>query len=133
MGGVHSHLAARLRLLEARHARVEHEAQDLAVGGGVALVELADEDDGVGVGAVGDEGLRAVEHVLVAVALGGGLHRAEGVGARVGLGDAHDPIFSMVSNGSRAHRSFWAVVPLDMIAEAVRPTLTPMAVTIPGQ
>ncbi len=61
--------------------------QHLALGGRVALVELADEDDRVGVGAVGDERLRAVEDVLVAVAPGGRLHRAEGVGAGVGLGD----------------------------------------------
>jgi hypothetical protein len=45
---------------------------------------------------------------------------------------AQAPILSMVSR-SRAHRSFWAVVPLDMIDEAVSPTLTPMAVTMPGQ
>ncbi len=45
---------------------------------------------------------------------------------------AQAPIFSIVSR-SRAQRSFWAVVPLLMIEEAVRPTLTPMAVIIPGQ
>ena len=38
---------------------------------GVALVELADEHDRVGVGTVGDERLRAVEHVLVTVAARG--------------------------------------------------------------
>src|SRR3546814_18381929 len=48
----------RLGLLEAGHPRVEDEGQDLALLGRVALVELADEHDRVGVGAVGDEGLR---------------------------------------------------------------------------
>ena len=45
---------------------------------------------------------------------------------------AHAPIFSMVRM-SRAHRFFWAVVPLAMIAAAVRPTDTPIAVTMPGE
>src|SRR5947208_15343382 len=49
-----------------RHARVEDEIEDLALLRRVALVELADEHDSVCVGAVGDEGLRAVEDVLVA-------------------------------------------------------------------
>ena len=40
------------------HALVEDEAETILRSfGGVAVVELADEDDGVGVGAVGDEGL----------------------------------------------------------------------------
>jgi hypothetical protein len=45
---------------------------------------------------------------------------------------AQAPTLSRVSR-SRAHRSFWAMVPFDMMAAAVRPTLTPMAVTMPGQ
>ena len=89
--GVHAHLAQRLALLEALHAGVEHEAEHLALRRGVALVELADEDDGVGVGTVGDERLAAVEHVLVAVAAGRRQHRAEGVGTGVGLGDRPGP------------------------------------------
>src|SRR3546814_983911 len=68
----------RLGLLEAGHPRVEDEGQDLALLGRVALVELADEHDRVGVGAVGDEGLRPVQHVLVTVAPGRGLHGPEG-------------------------------------------------------
>ena len=45
---------------------------------------------------------------------------------------AHAPILSSVSRSS-AHRSFCAVVPLDMIAVAVSPTDTPSAVTMPGE
>src|SRR5215468_9975904 len=44
---------------------------------------------------------------------------------------AQAPIFSRVSSDS-AQRSFWAIVPRDMMALAVRPKLTPMAVTMPG-
>ncbi len=45
---------------------------------------------------------------------------------------AQAPTFSMVSS-SGTHRSFWAMVPLPLMAAAVRPMLTPMAVTMPGQ
>ena len=45
---------------------------------------------------------------------------------------AHAPIFSNVSR-SRAQRSFCAMVPFPMMAAAVSPTLTPIAVTMPGQ
>ena len=45
---------------------------------------------------------------------------------------AHAPIVSSVRRGS-AQRSFWRRVPRDMMAAAVRPTLTPSAVTMPGQ
>ena len=41
-------------------------------------------------------------------------------------------IFSMVKSGA-AQRSFWRMVPFAMIAPAVSPTLTPIAVTMPGQ
>src|SRR6476620_12733731 len=44
---------------------------------------------------------------------------------------AHAPIFSSVSS-SAAHRSFWAIVPLLLMAAEVRPIDTPMAVTMPG-
>ncbi len=44
---------------------------------------------------------------------------------------AHEPTLSRVSRSS-AQRSFWRVVPLPMIAAEVRPTLTPIAVTMPG-
>ena len=45
---------------------------------------------------------------------------------------AQAPILSSVSR-SRPQRSFCSSVPLDMMAAAVSPTLTPMAVTMPGQ
>ena len=45
---------------------------------------------------------------------------------------AHAPILSSVSRSS-AHRSFCAIVPFDMIAAAVSPTDTPIAVTMPGE
>ena len=45
---------------------------------------------------------------------------------------AHAPILSIVSR-SRAQRFFCAVVPFDMMAAAVRPTDTPIAVTMPGE
>ena len=44
---------------------------------------------------------------------------------------AHEPIASRVRSLS-PQRSFCAMVPFDMIAVAVSPKLTPMAVTIPG-
>jgi hypothetical protein len=44
---------------------------------------------------------------------------------------AQAPIFSIVrSSGTK--RSFWATVPRLMMAPAVRPTLTPNAVIMPG-
>src|SRR4029079_8108924 len=45
---------------------------------------------------------------------------------------AQAPIFSSVSS-SPAQRSFWAIVPLLLIAAEVSPIETPMAVTMPGQ
>ncbi len=45
---------------------------------------------------------------------------------------AQAPTLSRVSRSS-AQRSFWARVPFFMMAPAVSPTLTPSAVTIPGQ
>ena len=45
---------------------------------------------------------------------------------------AQEPIFSIVSRG-RAHFSFWRIEPLERIEAAVRPALTPIAVTMPGQ
>ena len=45
---------------------------------------------------------------------------------------AQAPILSIVSR-SGTHRSFWAIVPRLLMAAEVRPMLTPMAVTMPGQ
>ena len=88
-GGVEAHLAQGLRLLEARGSRVEDEGEHRAVAhrGVRAVVELGVEHDGVGVGAVGDPGLRAVDDVLVAVPAGHGGHAAQRVRPGVGLGD----------------------------------------------
>ena len=83
-------------------------------------------------GPVGDERLRAVEQVLVAVAAGGRLHRAERVGARVGLGDR--PRADLLHREQLGHpalllaRSCRGLV----IAAAVSPIETPIAVTMPG-
>jgi hypothetical protein len=84
---VQPHLPHRLRLREPGHPLVEHEAQDLPVLRIGTVVELADEDDRVGVRAVRDEGLVAVQDVAVAVATRRRLHAAERVGAGAGLGD----------------------------------------------
>ena len=45
---------------------------------------------------------------------------------------AQAPIFFIVSRSS-AQRSFCAMVPFDRMAAAVRPMLTPIAVTRPGE
>ena len=45
---------------------------------------------------------------------------------------AHAPILSSVSRSS-AQRSFWAIVPLLMMAAEVSPMDTPIAVTMPGE
>ena len=87
--GADAHLLERLGLLQAFHTGVENKGHDLAVLGFHAfLIQLADQHDGVGVGAVGDPGLAAVDDVAaVAVALCQGFHLAEGVGAGVGFRD----------------------------------------------
>src|SRR4051794_4957048 len=45
---------------------------------------------------------------------------------------AQAPILSMVSK-SGTQRSFWAMVPLELMAADVSPMDTPIAVTMPGQ
>src|SRR5206468_9518778 len=60
-GGVQTHLPERLRLREPGRPLVEDEAQDFPVFWVTPVVELANEDDGVGVGTVGDERLAAVQ------------------------------------------------------------------------
>src|SRR5690606_32111880 len=52
-----------------------------------------DDDHQVGHGAVGDVGLRTVQHVVVAIADGGGADRFDvGAGARLGNGDGGDQL-----------------------------------------
>ena len=99
-----------------------------------AVVELADEDDGVGVGAVGDEGLVAVEHVAASPSRRARrLHGAEGVRARARLGDR--PGADLLQ---RQQRQRPALLLRDGALRHDRrrrsgPTLTPIAVTMPGQ
>ena len=77
--------------LEAVHAPLEHEQRHALVP--LARVGLDRGDDEVGVDAVGDEGLRAVDDVVVAVADGRGRHRGEvGADARLGHGDGGDQL-----------------------------------------
>jgi hypothetical protein len=84
----HAHFLERLTLGQARHAGVEHERQHRSAAPfDRAIVELGVDDQNIGVRAVGDERLVAVEKVVVAVTLDRGLHAAEGIRAGVGLGD----------------------------------------------
>ena len=90
VGGVHPHLLQLGRDAEAGHllavlvAQVDDEQGDAVVA--LLRVGLGDEDDEVGARAVGDEGLGAVDHVLVAVADRGRADAGD-VGAGAGLGD----------------------------------------------
>ena len=87
----HAHLLERLALGQARHAGIEHERQHRSAatvdGATGAIVEFGVDEKDVGVGGVGDERLLPVEQVVLTVAPRGGLHPAEGIRARVGLGD----------------------------------------------
>ena len=87
--GVHPHLlqlagdAEALDLLALLVTYVDDEEADPVVAG--VRVGLGHQDDVVGAQAVGDEGLGAVDHPLVAVALGRGADpRDVGAGARLG-------------------------------------------------
>ena len=88
-GRMEAHLGEGPGLLEAGHPLLQDEREHRAVAdrGVRTVVELGVEDDGVGVGAVGDVGLVAVEDVLVPVTPGRGGHAAEGIRPGVGLGD----------------------------------------------
>ncbi|MNO43811.1 hypothetical protein D3C76_340400 [compost metagenome] len=69
-----------------------HSDQADAFGAG-GRVGLAHHDDQVGDQAMADEGLAAVDHVLVAIAHGGGAHGLEvAAGARLGHGDGQDQL-----------------------------------------
>ena len=85
-GGVLSHQADLFELAafaEPRCALFHHD-QRHALGAQIGR-GLADHDHDLGIDAVGDEGLGAVDDVVVAFALGGGAHGFE-VAARAGLG-----------------------------------------------
>ena len=86
LGGVGGIEAELLELAAAAEARrivgLDHHQRDAF--GARARIGLGDDDDQVGVLAVGDEGLRAVEHIAVAGFLGRGAHALQ-VGAGAGL------------------------------------------------
>ena len=86
-----AHLSQGLGLGEALHARIQHELQDGPLLGRIALIQLADEHDRVGIGTVGDERLGTRQQVAVSVSLRRRLHRAECVGSRARLGDGPCP------------------------------------------
>ena len=69
----HAHLVELLRHLEALAVGLDDEGRDAArAGGGIGL---GVDDDHLGVGAVGDPHLRAIQHVAVALLVGTQLHR----------------------------------------------------------
>src|SRR5271166_616185 len=72
-----------------RAVRLDHHERDAL--GARARVGLGDDDDQVGVLAVGDEGLRAIEHVAIA-----GLPRRRAYALKVGPGAG-------LAHGDRAH------------------------------
>ena len=86
-----THLLLLLADAEAGVGLLDDEGADAL--GAEALVGHGDDDEHVGVAAVGDENLAAVEHPLVAVEDSGGLLTG-GVGTGVGLGEAEgaDPL-----------------------------------------
>ena len=86
-----THLLLLLADAEARVGLLDDEGADAL--GAEALVGHGDDDEHVGVAAVGDENLAAVEHPVVTVLDGDGL-LAGGVGTGVGLGEAEgaDPL-----------------------------------------
>ena len=88
-GRANAHFLEGLGLLQAFHAAIENKGDNFSlVRWHPFFVQFTDQDDGVGVGAVSDPGLAAVDDVAaVAVALGQGLHLAEGVGTGIGFGN----------------------------------------------
>ena len=70
---------------------LDHHQRDAL--GAARRVGLGDDDDQIGVLAVGDEGLRAVEHVVVAALLGRACDALQvGAGAGLGHGDGADQL-----------------------------------------
>jgi hypothetical protein len=88
VGEAHAQLVQLLRGGEALHALLDHEGGH-ALGAGVH-VGLGIDHQGVGVPAVGDPHLVAVEHVAVAALVGAQLHRHVGTGARLAHGQRAD-------------------------------------------
>ncbi|MCY1331083.1 hypothetical protein D9M69_167340 [compost metagenome] len=89
--GLHADLLQALALAEAGHRGVHQEQADAAGAG--RRIGLGHDYHHVAVHAVGDEGLGAVQHVMVAVAHGTGAHALQvGAGARLGHGDGADQL-----------------------------------------
>ncbi len=90
VGGIHAELLELAAAPEAlRIVGLDHEQRD-ALGAGLRI-GLGDDDDQIGVLAVGDEGLGAVEHVAVAGFLRRRAHALQiGAGAGLGHGDGAD-------------------------------------------
>ncbi|MDT4873646.1 hypothetical protein FQZ97_1089020 [compost metagenome] len=86
---VQPNLFQRLRLAEAFAPGLDDDQRDIAGLAGAA--GLAHHHGKVALGAVGDEGLAAVDDVLVAVTHGAGTHRLQvRAGVRLGHGDGTD-------------------------------------------
>ena len=101
VGGAQAHLV--LVLVDRdRVVPGDDEGGDAAVAG--VLVGLGIDRVPVGVAAVGDEALRAVDHVLVALPDGGRAH-ARDVGAGVGLGQAEGRELRLLGRASRGTAS----------------------------
>ena len=90
VGGVEAELLQLAAAAEAwRIGGLHHHQRDAL--GAFLRVGLGDNDNEIGVLAVGDEGLRAVEHVAVAGFSRGGAHALQiGTGAGLGHGDGAD-------------------------------------------
>ena len=129
-----THLAEGIGLFESGCSPVEHKSEhpaiaDRRVG---SIIEFGVEDDGVGKGPL------VMKVLLPLSTYSSPSRRAVAVipprasDPEFGSVMAHAPILSAVSR-SRPHRSIWAGVPSFMTVPAANPTLTPMAVTMPGQ
>ena len=92
VGRIHPELLELAAAAEARRiVGLDHHQRDAL--GALRRIGLGDHDDQVGVLAVGDEGLRAVEHIAVAGFLRGGAHALQvGAGAGLGHGDRADQL-----------------------------------------
>ncbi|MNO96866.1 hypothetical protein D3C76_885560 [compost metagenome] len=85
-------LAQRLGLAEPSAIRLDQDQRDV-LGALAAVASLGHQHDDVAVGAVGDEGLGAIDDVLVAFEYRAGPHRLQvGAGVRLGHGDCRDDL-----------------------------------------
>ena len=106
VGGVEAELPELAAAAEARRVVGLHHHQRDALGAR-ARIDLGDHDDEVGVLAVGDEGLRAVEHVAVARLPGGGAHALEVEpvpGSLMAMAPTSSPVTSFGASAASAPR-----------------------------